>query len=180
MNKIKEQGEIYDLFLRSLRKYKRAFTMHCHPNLWQDHAEAYQEVNVDAFKAYVEGSHANTNRLGELWDCLREYCNLWSISPICLENRYNRQSVTKFMPRKDFRHSGHSQYEEYIKNIGRHLANREDFLYEWDSMYKISVFGTLGADGIYRAHVNFARHITPQVDVYYLISEKTAIFMEED
>lgn len=172
---------IYTWFLKNLESYRSAFLKDRHPNVFQDHADAYNIFSIDAYKAYVEGSRADTTRVIVLQECLREYCNIFGIDPICFENRYKHVTVTKhFAPTKDWRHTGQVFYQMFRENIKRHMDNMEDFTYEWNSGYIVSAFGTLGTDKIYRAYLSVSRRISPQVDFYYLINPTAALFMEED
>lgn len=172
------EDTIYEHFCKNLRKYQLAFTNKVHPNLWTNHQADYKRLNVDAFKAYVEGSQTDTTRLNDLHEALREYCHIFNIENIVFENRYQTCSVSTYPPDRGCERW---QYNAYTLNAQRHLDQKEDFHYAWRSRsYDVSVSGNTGKDGIYRAWLSLEFRNKGNGHYYLLINSKTAVFSEDD
>lgn len=169
---------IYDDFMDSLEKYQYHFLTECHPNLWQDTVQGYRTLNTDAFRVYAHRNCTDKNRLGALWTCLKEYCDIFQIRDICMENRFKRLRFASVAPVKA-NDANYLSYAHFRKNLAAHIENKEGFRYDWNGHYVISAFGNMVGEN-YHAYMTVSRRINPYVDTYYIINDVATLFMETD
>jgi hypothetical protein len=165
----------YERYLDNLKKFKTAFTKKVHKNLWSGMQDSYARFDIDEFKKFVEAG--GYDKTGEFYDALSEFTKDGNFD-LMRENCYKATTIKSNAPIRSRWNSG--GYYECIENIKRHLDNKEDFHYSWDSNYDVTVSGHTSKDGEYRATMSLEYRGCGNGHYYVLINENQAVFGEDD
>jgi hypothetical protein len=171
----KQDQTVCEKYISNLRKFKKAYTVDAHPNLWGDLRDSYSRFDVDDFAEFIDqkGLKDATDTY-TLYKCLCEYCQIHNLHLIT-ENKWKTTTIQS----NKSQHLG-GQYNQCVENIKRHLDNKETFKYSWQSNYDVSVSANTGEDGIYRAWFSLEFRGCGNGHYYLLINENQAVFAEDD
>lgn len=163
--------------LDGLRKFKKAFTQNAHPNLWSNLVKDYAEFDVNDFERYANENltEEQKNDSGDVYSCLSKYSQEHN-SHIILENCWKTTTIKSNAPTNSYNY----RYNDCIASIKNHLDNKENFYYNWNGKYDVSVEGKLGNDDVYRAWLSLEYRGCGNGHYYLLINENQALFTEDD
>lgn len=164
-------------FMKSVASFKQAFTVRAHKNLWSHIREAYEMLDLDELEAYIKANVKSINDYWQIHDAYRNFVNENDISKVLYNNSYATTTIKSNKPTQNY---GRGQYEACLANIKRHLDNKDEFYYSWRSNYDVSVSGSTGKDGIYKAWLSLEYKGCGNGHYYLLINENSAVFAEDD
>jgi hypothetical protein len=159
--------------IATISKFKKLFANKCHPNLWQDLQNGYQNFDNNEYLEVYNNLDDNQSFISKEMRALYKYEQQLGVS--LLHDGYKTTTIKSHKP------ISHSyEYDACIANLKKHIDNKEDFHYSWQSQYDIRVSGANGADGNYRAWFSAEYRNCGNGHYYLLINENTAAFCEDD
>jgi hypothetical protein len=178
--KTKDKTELtaQEKYFDNLKKFKKIYTEKLHKNLWADLRDGYNRLDIADFEKFVNQSECEKNSSYDFYKLLLEYSEIHKLY-INTENKYKTTTIQSNAP-KNKRGFDYSHFQYYLGCIGKHLENKEDFRYAWESNYDVSVSGKLCDDGIYRAWLSLEFRGCGNGHYYLLINENQAVFAEDD
>jgi hypothetical protein len=150
-----------------IAKLKTLWTTKVHPNLWKKEVDIWKTVDMNEVRTQCEilkGNHY------QFWEWFNDKYNTGS------DLIYKTTTVDTWKPRGGY----DGNYRLYKQNIKKHLSNKENFSYHWQSGYSVSVNGNSDEGGEYRAWFSLEYKGMGNGHYYYLINENLALFMEDD
>lgn len=173
----KEEQTEQEKYIANLKKFKKIYTEKLHKNLWSDLRDGYTRLNITDFERFIDTFEGEKNTSYDFYKLLLAYCEINNLH-LNTENKYKTTTITSNKPK---RYSNNSfQYGGCLENIKKHLDNKEDFLYGWESNYDVSVSGKLCDDGVYRAWFSLEYRGCGNGHYYLLVNENQAVFAEND
>jgi hypothetical protein len=176
--KNKKITSLYDGYILSLRKFKKAYTESLHKNLWGDLRAGYEGLNISEFEKFVVEYIGDKETDYDLYKILCKFCQSKGIN-INTENRYKTTTIKSNAPKQTWGED-YYRYNQCLQNIKNHLDNKENFSYYWESNYDVSVTGKVCEDGIYRAWFSLEFRGCGNGHYYLLVNENQAVFCADD
>lgn len=171
-----EQTEL-EKYLDNLKKFKKIYTQNLHENLWSDLRDGYNRLDIEDFENFIINSDGEKNNSYDFYKLLLNYCGINNLH-LNTENKYKTTTIQSNKPRL-YTDNGY-QYKRCLENIKKHLDNKEDFRYGWESNYDVSIEGKMCSDGIYRGWFSLEFRGCGNGHYYLLVNEKQAVFAEND
>lgn len=170
----KPKETVLDQYINNLLKFKKAFTVNAHPNLWWSLRDSYDRLDINDFRNFVIEHNPNPDSNYDLYTLMNEYCKNNKLD-IISENHYKITTIKSNKPRYFI-----GEYNNYLANVKHHLDNMEDFRYHWNGNYDVSVSGRVTEAGFYCAWFSLEYRGCGNGHYYLLINENQAVFCEDD
>lgn len=173
----KEECTVAEKYAGDIRKWAAYVLKNCHPNVWTELQKEAATVTPESLALYIAARNAYPDP-PEQFESNDDYFAYHKALPTSKQfGGMPEVDVYKTLTIAGCQHPN----PEYLSNLLKgHLDRKEEFRYHWYANYDYTISGKVCSDGLYKAWLSQEFKGCGNGHYWLLISDKHAIFAEDD